>query len=182
MMDNCKLGAGKSKGRSKIMFGRHFHGFERHTRLFEKGDLKYVILDLLKDKPSHGYEIIRALESSFHGFYSPSAGSVYPTLQLLEDMGYVKSSEQDGKKVFTITEDGRKVLHEREETIDKIKDHMRDWWGFEGREEFHETFNNFRNFGREIGREANRLGPEKMAKIKMVMDKAFKDIEAIVKE
>ena len=54
--------------------------------MFEKGDLKYVILDLLKDEPSHGYEVIRKLEERSRGFYSPSPGSVYPTLQLLEDM------------------------------------------------------------------------------------------------
>ncbi len=164
------------------MFRGHFYGFEKNSRLFEKGDLKYVILDLLKDKPAHGYEIIRSLENSFHGFYSPSAGSVYPTLQLLEDMGYVKSSEQDGKKVYTITEEGRKFLHEREETIDKIKDHMRDWWGFEGRAEFHDIFNNFRQLGRDIGRQASRLGPQKMTRIKAIMDKAFSDIGAIIKE
>ncbi len=50
------------------MFRGHFYGFERHSRLFEKGDLKYVILDLLKDKPAHGYEIIRALEEAFPRF------------------------------------------------------------------------------------------------------------------
>ena len=58
------------------MFHRRFFEFEGRARLFEKGDLKYVILDLLKDKPRHGYEIIRALEERFHGFYTPSAGSV----------------------------------------------------------------------------------------------------------
>ena len=58
------------------MFDRHLFQSERQSRLFEKGDLKYVILNLLKDKPSHGYEIMRALEESFHGFYTPSAGSV----------------------------------------------------------------------------------------------------------
>jgi DNA-binding PadR family transcriptional regulator len=174
--------SGVQKRRGKLMFGGHFHQFEKRSRLFEKGDLKYVILDLLKDKPSHGYELIRELENRFHGFYSPSAGSVYPTLQLLEDMGYVKSSEQDGKKVYTITEEGRKFLHEREETIDKIKDHMRNWWGFDGREEFHDIFNNFRQMGRSIGREARRLGPEKMTRIKVILDKAFSDIQAIIRE
>jgi DNA-binding PadR family transcriptional regulator len=164
------------------MFGRHFHHFEQNSRLFEKGDLKYVILDLLKDKPSHGYEIIRALESRFHGFYSPSAGSVYPTLQLLEDLSYVKSSEQDGKKVYTVTEEGRKFLHEQEATIDKIKDHMRDWWGFDGREELHDVFGNLREMGRLMAGEARRLGPEKMTRIKAIMDKAFADIQAIIKD
>ena len=67
--------------------GGHKRGFgPRRGRVFEKGDLKYLILDLLKDEPSHGYELIRALEERFRGFYSPSPGSVYPTLQLLEDL------------------------------------------------------------------------------------------------
>jgi len=109
------------------MFRRHFEGFDRRYRFFGKGDLKYVILDLLKDKPSHGYEIIRDLEDRFHGLYSPSAGSVYPTLQLLEDLDYVKAAEQDGKKVYTITESGLKFLKESEETVGRIKGHMHDW-------------------------------------------------------
>ena len=95
------------------MFGRNQFFSERHSRMFEKGDLKYVVLDLLKDKPSHGYEIIRAMEERFMGFYTPSAGSIYPTLQLLEDMGYVKALEQDGKKVYSITEEGKSFLKQR---------------------------------------------------------------------
>ena len=145
--------------------------------------MKYVILDLLKDKPSHGYEIIRALENRFHGFYSPSAGTVYPTLQLLEDMSYVKSSEQDGKKVYTITEEGRKFLHEQEATIDKIKDHMRDWWGFEGAGgDCMLFFDSLRQLGAAVTQEARRLGPEKMTRIKAIMDKALSDIQSIIKE
>ncbi len=73
------------------MFGRRMkkaffgwgpgRGFDpRRGRVFEKGDLKYVILDLLEGEPSHGYEVMRALEARFRGFYSPSPGSVYPTL------------------------------------------------------------------------------------------------------
>ena len=69
------------------MFHRYYYENDRRSRFFERGDLKYVILDLLTDKPRHGYEIIRELEDRFHGFYTPSAGKVYPTLQLLEDMG-----------------------------------------------------------------------------------------------
>jgi DNA-binding PadR family transcriptional regulator len=163
----------------KIMF-RHFFEFEGRSRLFEKGDLKYVILDLLKDKPAHGYEIIRALEERFHGFYSPSAGSVYPTLQLLEDMGYLKSTEQDGKKVYTITEEGNKFLREREETVDKIKDHMRGCWEY--RDDFHETFHELRDIAHIIKRKAQRMDPDKLARIKEVIAKACKDIETIVAE
>src|ERR671933_2282623 len=92
--------------------GRGFGFDPRRGRVFGKGDLKYVILDLLKDRPAHGYEVMRALEERFRGFYSPSPGSVYPTLQMLEDLGYVSSRQRDGKKVYQITDEGRSFLEE----------------------------------------------------------------------
>ena len=163
---------------------RQFIEFEGrgHGRFFGKGDLKYVILDLLKDKPRHGYEIIRALEDRFHGFYSPSAGSVYPTLQLLEDMGYVKSSEQDGKKVYTITEEGKTFLAERKETADKIRGRMKDWWKAGGRQEFAETIHEIRDLGRKIGRNFDRLDSQKMARIREIISKTCRDIEKVMDE
>ncbi len=65
---------------------RFFIGPQREGP-FQRGVIKYIILDYLKDKPSYGYEIIRALEERFYGFYVPSPGTVYPTLQMLEEMG-----------------------------------------------------------------------------------------------
>jgi DNA-binding PadR family transcriptional regulator len=162
------------------MFQRPFFPFERHSRIFEKGDLKYVILSLLKDKPSHGYEIIRALEDYFHGFYTPSAGSVYPTLQMLEDMGYVSSSERDGKKVYTITNDGSKFLKEQQEVIDKIKGHMNEWCHPRNAEELHNTIDELRNLGRLVGRKAHHLGAEKWVRIKEVIARASHDIQDIL--
>ena len=163
------------------MFGPHFFA-ERHSRLFGKGDLKYVILDLLKDKPSHGYEIIRALEERSHGFYSPSAGSVYPTLQLLEDMGYVSSTEQDGKKVYAITDEGRGFLKERKEDIDKIKEHMKDFWTPENRAEIREIVGEFRALGISLRRNVSRLDHQKLERMKEVISRARQDIEAILKQ
>ena len=163
------------------MFGGPFRNFERNARLFAKGDLKYVILDLIKDKPIHGYEIIRELEKRFHGFYSPSAGSVYPTLQLLEDLGYVKPLEQDGKKVYTITEEGRKFLFEREETMDKIKAQMRGWWGFENHQEVRDIMEQMKDLGMTLHHEIREAGPEKLGKIKDILAKAVHDINEVVK-
>ena len=162
------------------MFHRRFFEWERRSRLFEKGDLKYVILDLLKDKPSHGYEIIRALEERFHGFYSPSAGSIYPTLQLLEDMGYVKSSESDGKKTYTITDEGRKFLTERVDTMDKIKAHMRTFWKGSNREEFRDTMREVQAMVRLMVKNFNRMDPDKLTKIREIIKKASGDIEKVV--
>ena len=63
----------------------------------------------------HGYEMMKALEEKSGGFYSPSPGSIYPTLQMLEDGGYVTSKETDGKKVYSITDAGRALLTERQQ-------------------------------------------------------------------
>jgi DNA-binding PadR family transcriptional regulator len=79
-----------------------------------RGDIKYVLLELLAEQPRHGYELIKELESRYGGFYRPSPGSVYPTLQLLEDEGHLTSSVADGKRVYTITDSGRQLLQERQ--------------------------------------------------------------------
>jgi DNA-binding PadR family transcriptional regulator len=163
------------------MFNRHFPPLERPPRLFEKGDLKYVILDLLKDKPSHGYEIIRAMEESFHGFYSPSAGSVYPTLQMLNDMGYASSSEHDGKKIYTISDEGIQFLKEHEEDIKRIHTQMMEWRSpFHNHDAFIETMNEIRNLGRTVGRNAHNLDSKKLEEIKKVISSALGEIDSII--
>jgi DNA-binding PadR family transcriptional regulator len=81
--------------------------------MFGRGDLKYALLDLLQERPKHGYEMIKELESRAGGFYTPSAGAVYPTLQLLEDRGWVTAETTEGKKVYAITDAGRQALKER---------------------------------------------------------------------
>ncbi len=97
------------------------HGGFGEGRFFERGVLKFVILHLIKEQPRHVYDIIQELENKFHGFYTPSAGTVYPILQLLEDQGYVTINQKDGKKVYSITEDGEKYLNEHEEEIQHMK-------------------------------------------------------------
>lgn len=110
-------------------WGGH-HGFGGGPgRFFERGVLKFIILHLIKEQPRHGYDIIQELENKFHGFYSPSAGTVYPILQLLEDQGYVTINQKEGKKIYSITEDGEKYLSEHEEEIEhlkKMKEHFKD--------------------------------------------------------
>lgn len=91
---------------------------------FESGDMKYVILKLLAEKPMHGYEVMKALEEQTHHCYKASPGSVYPTLQMLEDEGLVKGSERDGKKVYEITDDGKKFLEENKSTVETIFDRV----------------------------------------------------------
>jgi DNA-binding PadR family transcriptional regulator len=80
-------------------------------RFFAHGDLRLVILRLIADKPSHGYEIIKEIEERVAGAYSPSPGVIYPTLTLLEELGYVAVSPGEGaRKLHEITEAGRAFL------------------------------------------------------------------------
>jgi DNA-binding PadR family transcriptional regulator len=162
------------------MFRRQFGRFPPHRRIFEKGDLKYIILNLVKDEPSHGYEIMRALEESFHGFYTPSAGSVYPTLQMLEDLGYVSVSEHDGKKVYTITEEGKKFIDESQTIIDKIKSQMKDWSAPHSHEDFNGVVEEFGNLWRLIGHCDVSPGTEKWTRIRDVITHARREIEDIL--
>jgi DNA-binding PadR family transcriptional regulator len=162
------------------MFHRPFFQPPPYRRLFEKGDLKYIILNLVKEKPSHGYEIMRALEESFHGFYTPSAGSVYPTLQMLEDLGYVASSERDGKKVHTITAEGEKFLDESQDVVAKIREQMKDWWGPHKPENFHNSMRELRSLWQLIGSRPVRPGTEKWARIRDVISRARQEIEDII--
>jgi DNA-binding PadR family transcriptional regulator len=82
----------------------------RPGRVFEQGDLRLVLLKLIADQPRHGYELIKAVEDSVGGAYSPSPGVVYPTLTLLEELGYATAQEQSGKKLYTITPEGQAFL------------------------------------------------------------------------
>lgn len=130
--DCCSSGSGYQRGRWGFEgFMNDFWGHgggprgrgwrARAGRVFEQGDLKYVILRLLAEKPRHGYEIIKELEERFGGAYAPSPGTVYPTLTMLEDLGYARAMpEEGGRKIYEITDEGRKHLEEHSATVDDI--------------------------------------------------------------
>ena len=74
--------------------------------------LRYVLLDVVSHGPRHGYEIIKQIEEQTGGRYTPSPGTLYPTLQYLEDLGYVTSSQEEGRKVYSITAEGTAELEQ----------------------------------------------------------------------
>ena len=80
--------------------------------MVRRGDVRAAILTLLVEEPMHGYQIIQRLDERSRGMWRPSAGSVYPTLQQLEDEGLVKPDEADGRKVYALTDEGRKAAAE----------------------------------------------------------------------
>lgn len=103
------------------MAGRLRGGPFRGGRFFGHGDLRLVILSLLEERPRHGYDIIKAIEEKSGGMYQPSAGTVYPTLTLLEEMGLAHATpDEGGKRVYEITEAGREHLVQHRSAVDDI--------------------------------------------------------------
>jgi DNA-binding PadR family transcriptional regulator len=97
----------------------------RLRRVFDQGDLRYVLLQLITDKPSHGYELIKAIEEKFGGMYSPSPGVIYPTLTLLEELGYISSQEiGSGRRLYTVTAGGTAFLDANRAVADAILGRM----------------------------------------------------------
>jgi DNA-binding PadR family transcriptional regulator len=108
-----------SRGRGG--FGRGGGG----GRIFGPGDLRLMLLALIAEKPRHGYELIKEIEQKFGGAYSPSPGSIYPTLTLLEELEQVRASASDGaRKLFEITDQGRAFLDENRATLDGVMARM----------------------------------------------------------
>jgi DNA-binding PadR family transcriptional regulator len=100
------------------LFLTHGPGREQSSsgrRFFMRGGVKYALLELLGEQPMHGYEMMKRLEEQSGGTYKPSPGSIYPTLQMLRDQGFVASHKHsDGKKIFSITEEGKIFLQEEQ--------------------------------------------------------------------
>lgn len=95
-------------------------------RFFAHGDLRLVLLNLIAEKPRHGYELIKAIEEAAGGAYSPSPGVIYPTLTLLEELGYVTVSTagEGGRKLHTITDQGRAYLEANRPVLEALQARM----------------------------------------------------------
>jgi DNA-binding PadR family transcriptional regulator len=118
--------------------GRWFFGFgprEEHggpwgwrRRFFEQGEVRLALLSLLAEQPMHGYQLMKEIETRSGGMYRASAGAVYPNLQQLEDEGLI-SAQQDstGKRVYTITEEGKKVLAAEADAVGRIWSRASAW-------------------------------------------------------
>jgi len=101
--------------------GRGLGGFDfRMGRKLASGELQLVLLALLAEQPSHGYELIKALEQRSEGFYAPSPGMVYPALTWLEEMGYATVEADGAKKLYRISDAGREYLAQNREAADAM--------------------------------------------------------------
>lgn len=168
--------------------GGHGHFFRRGrgegegegSRFFGQGDLRWVILKLIAEKPSHGYEIIKAIEDRLGGAYAPSPGTVYPTLTLLEELGYIAITETDGpRKLYTVTAAGLAALEEEKATVDAIFTRMAQINLRRSGNRAPQLVRAWENVKMAMNLRVARgpLTPEQIAKIAQVLDDAAKEIE-----
>ncbi|POT56907.1 PadR family transcriptional regulator [Citrobacter amalonaticus] len=105
---------------------RQGKGGGRRQRFFGHGELRLVILDILSRDASHGYELIKAIETLTQGNYTPSPGVIYPTLDFLQDQAFISiSDEEGGRKQITITEQGQRWLEENHEHLAHIQERVK---------------------------------------------------------
>ena len=164
--------------------GFGFRGGRRHgrwARWFEPGEMRLVVLRLIREKPRHGYEIIKALEERMGGCYTPSAGSVYPTLQLLEDQGYVRIVEEGGKKVYHITPEGEQLLDENQDVLSDIGERIKEAIHGVAGGAMGDVNTAFAKLAKCAFREAWRSGPDsdRTKKIAAILRRAVEEIETL---
>lgn len=148
----------------------------------ERGNVRYLILDAIAAQPRHGYEIIQAIEERSGGTYRPSPGVVYPTLQMLEELGHARLEEVDGRKVYAITAAGKRDLAEHAEDVADFYERSGEGSWEDYADDLHELSQSVAKMFRAVGRSARRgrLTPSTMKKLRVVLQEAIAKVEAIV--
>lgn len=142
-----------------------------------RGDVRAAILALLTEKPMHGYEMLKELESRTDGVWRPSAGSIYPTLQLLEDEGLIEGTEAEGKRRFTLTDAGTKHAGERESATSPWEE-VREGTGI-GRRRLGEGLHQLNSA---VGQLVVAASAEQQERGRAILDQARRSIYALLSE
>jgi DNA-binding PadR family transcriptional regulator len=163
------------------MGGRAF----RAGRRLASGDLQLVLLALLAERPSHGYELIKALEERSGGFYSPSPGMIYPALTWLEEMGHASVTAEGAKKLYSITDAGREYLKQNQDAADAMLGQLdyigrkmgrvREIFGFE-EDDDSQAIASARRELRQALREKRNVSPEEKSRIAAILTSAAAQI------
>jgi DNA-binding PadR family transcriptional regulator len=190
---------GGGRGRDRDPHGRGRHGFggrgeggrgwpwpdlfgDRPPRA-ERGGVRYLVLSAIADTPRHGYEIMAVIEKRSGGAYRPSPGVIYPTLQLLEELGHVKVTEREDKRVYSITAAGLRELEEHREDVESFYEQSEDVWIDHG-EALREVMDRVRRLLRAFRRAARRgrLTPTRLQRVRGILDEAVNKLEALLDE
>jgi len=146
----------------------------------ERGGVRYLVLEAIQDQPRHGYEIIQHIERRTGSSYRPSPGVIYPTLQMLEELGHARISEEEGRKAYAITDLGRQDLEANRAAVDEFYARF----GEDSFESYAEDFGELMKFMMrvvktvKIGMHRGRLSPSTMRTVRLALEEALKKIEA----
>ncbi|MGF7087364.1 DNA-binding PadR family transcriptional regulator [Kroppenstedtia sanguinis] len=171
------------QGGFRFFAGKGFGGDPSGERFFRRGDIKIVLLKLLQEQPRHGYELIKVLEEKFKGFYSPSPGSVYPTLQMLEDQDLVHVTKEGRKKVYHLTDEGRSYLekHQNEDPFISRMNRLENSMDLSEMQTLRSDIQGLTYEFFKIGRLAME-SPEKKEQLQKLLDKTRAELSEIVND
>jgi len=145
----------------------------------ERGEIKYLVLEAIAEQQRHGYEIIQHIEKRTGGAYRPSPGVIYPTLQLLEELGHARILEHEGRKLYAITDAGREELEAHRRTVSDFYERFDDEPWDRYAEDFAELMRDVTRLMR-LFRRGSRYGnitPETVRKIRQALNDAMRRIE-----
>ena len=154
----------------------------RRGRMFAQGELRLALLALIAENPSHGYELIKAIEEMTGGDYAPSPGAVYPTLQLLEDEGAIEEAEAEGaKKPFAVTAQGQEELDDRKDEVKALLRRLGRHGEHTTTVRSHDVFRAMGNLGSVLKNraKAGKLDEETINQIVDMIDEMAKRIERL---
>ncbi len=148
---------------------------------FRQGEVRLALLSLLDDGPAHGYELMKRLEERSGGMYHASAGTVYPVLQQLEDEGLVRAQEEEGKRVFHMTDAGREELKLHEDQTERIWRRAGGWkdWGVHMGPETAEIWSTWGRLTKSAFKAATRADFEGVEKVREILERARKELEEL---
>jgi DNA-binding PadR family transcriptional regulator len=146
----------------------------------ERGGVRYLVLEAIAEQPRHGYEIIQHIEQRAGGTYRPSPGVIYPTLQMLEELDHARVVQQEGRKVYAITDAGREDLDANRAVVEDFYARFSDeqpWMSYA--EDLAELM---KRIGKlmvtfKVGAHRGRLSPATMRTIRLALDEALKKID-----
>ena len=149
----------------------------RGPRVFAPGDLKLLLLALIAEQPAHGYDLIRKIEGLFDGAYCPSPGVIYPTLTFLEESEMILGDAQAGKKLYTVTDTGRRSLQDQAVALDGVRTRIdvskRSLRGHDRPPEIHEAVHNLRHA---LQMHHGRWSPEEILRVSDLLNTTAKAI------
>jgi DNA-binding PadR family transcriptional regulator len=149
----------------------------------ERGTVRWLVLDAIALRPRHGYEIIQAIGEKSAGAYKPSPGVVYPTLQMLEELGHARTTEIEGRKVYEITDAGRAELQAHAEDVSDFYDSQNDAAPWENHaEDLAYLMKRVGHLVRLFKKSVHRGGirPVTMRKARKVLDEALEKLEELL--